>query len=44
MSERRDIDMGSLEIAIKDDKAVARVKGMCLKVRTEASTEAESGV
>jgi len=42
MSERKDIEMGSLEIAMKEDIAIAKVKGVCLKVRTETATIAES--
>ncbi|MCF6783443.1 hypothetical protein [Stutzerimonas stutzeri] len=34
LSSRRDIDMGSIEITINDGTAVAKVRDMCLKVRT----------
>lgn len=35
LSHRRDVDLGTVQIAIKDGVAVAQVKGVCLKVRTE---------
>ncbi|MBF6615623.1 MAG: hypothetical protein ITG07_02745 [Candidimonas sp.] len=35
LSSRRDIDMGTIEITINDGKAIAKVRDMCLKVRTE---------
>ncbi|MDU4254436.1 hypothetical protein [Pseudomonas sp.] len=43
MSARKDIDMGSMEVLIKDGVAIAKVKGMCLKVRTESAPKAEGG-
>lgn len=41
LSARRDIEMGTLEVAINDGRAIAKIQDMCLKVRTEKDSSAE---
>lgn len=37
LSQRKDVDLGTIQFEIQDGKAMAQVKGVCLKVRTERS-------
>lgn len=41
LSQRQDVDLGTVQIEIKDGQAVAQIKGLCLKVRTERSASGE---
>lgn len=44
LSQRKDVDMGTVQIEIKERKAVAHIAGMCLKVRTERGASGEGPV
>jgi len=40
LSERKDVDLGTVQVELKNGLAVAKIKGACLKVRTERSVDA----
>lgn len=41
LSQRKDIDLGTVQVVLEDGTAIARIKGVCLKVRTERSVSGE---